>query len=255
MNHREEDSEEVLNYFLDMGEMMLVSGAEIKRVEDTLKHMGSAFGMEQTNFFVLLSGIMLTVVFPDGEKRTQIRRIEQSARYHFIRLEKLNHISRQYCANDLSFVEVKRNLNWIKKENAILPRYLGSIITTGGFAIYFGGKWQDALTAILFAICICWMQIHFEKFCPNKVVFHFLCSFGSGIGICLFSQWIPEIQYDKVIAADLILLLPGLALMNSVRDVLAGNTISGMIRLTESLIWTGGLACGFMSAIWLILHG
>ena len=48
------------------------------------------------------------------------------------------------------------------------------------------------------------------------------------------------------------LLIPGIAMTNSVRDILVGDTISGVMRLIESLLWAGSIACGFMLAIRLI---
>ena len=51
---------------------------------------------------------------------------------------------------------------------------------------------------------------------------------------------------------DIMLLIPGIAMTNSVRDILVGDTISGIMRLIESLVWAGALACGFMSAIWIL---
>ena len=42
-------------------------------------------------------------------------------------------------------------------------------------------------------------------------------------------------------------------MLNSVRNILGGNTISGLVRLTESLIWAAALAGGFMMAL-LILN-
>ena len=39
---------------------------------------------------------------------------------------------------------------------------------------------------------------------------------------------------------------------NALRDMLAGDTISGIMRFIESLFWATGLACGFMLSIWLI---
>ena len=51
---------------------------------------------------------------------------------------------------------------------------------------------------------------------------------------------------------DIMLLIPGIAMTNAVRDVLVGDTISGIMRLIETLLWAGSLACGFMIAIWLI---
>ena len=54
---------------------------------------------------------------------------------------------------------------------------------------------------------------------------------------------------DKIIIGDIMLLIPGLAMTNAIRNILSGNTISGFIRLAESLIWTGSIAGGFMLAM------
>ena len=51
---------------------------------------------------------------------------------------------------------------------------------------------------------------------------------------------------------DIMLLIPGIAATNSIRDMLMGDTISGMMRLIESILWAGALACGFMAAIWMV---
>ena len=61
-----------------------------------------------------------------------------------------------------------------------------------------------------------------------------------------------EFSWNQITIGDIMLLIPGLAMTNSIRDVLVGDTISGVMRLIESLLCAGALACGFMSAIWLI---
>lgn len=48
------------------------------------------------------------------------------------------------------------------------------------------------------------------------------------------------------------LLIPGIPMTNAVRDILVGDTISGIMRLVETLLWAGALACGFMAAIFII---
>ena len=63
---------------------------------------------------------------------------------------------------------------------------------------------------------------------------------------------IPQLHLDKILIGDIMLLIPGLAMTNSIRNMLAGNTISGVVRLTESLIWAGALAGGFMIAMLLL---
>ena len=46
-------SKEYLHIFLDIGNALLESGAEIFRVEDTLNRMGYACGATQMNVFVI----------------------------------------------------------------------------------------------------------------------------------------------------------------------------------------------------------
>ena len=51
---------------------------------------------------------------------------------------------------------------------------------------------------------------------------------------------------DMILIGDIMLMSPGLAMTNAVRNMLVGDTISGVVRLAESLIWAGALAGGFM---------
>ena len=51
---------------------------------------------------------------------------------------------------------------------------------------------------------------------------------------------------DMILIGDIMLMIPGLAMTNAVRNMLVGDTISGVVRLAESLIWAGALAGGFM---------
>lgn len=251
-NGQEEAEERLVQQLLNMGEMLLSSGAEIKRVEDTLTRMGKAYGARKMNVFVILSSIMITMEMPGEKQMTQIRRIPRSPKNDFRKFEALNRLSRCYCQNPFPVVTLEKNLKKWQIEENIRERYVGSLITTASFTVFFGGSLLDGAFAMAFAPLICYLQIHFERFCPNKVTFYVFCSFFMGTLICMVSRWSGLYHYDRVIMGDMMLLLPGLALMNSVRDVLAGNTISGIMRLTESLIWTGALVCGFMVAIWLV---
>ena len=47
------------------------------------------------------------------------------------------------------------------------------------------------------------------------------------------------------------LLIPGIAITNAVRDALIGDTISGITKLADSLLWAASLAAGIMAAIFL----
>ena len=90
-------SKDFLHIFLDMGDALLNSGAEIFRVEDTLNRMGYACGAAQMNVFVITSSIVITMEFPGEGARTQTRRIRECGGNDFTKLEQLNDLSRRFC--------------------------------------------------------------------------------------------------------------------------------------------------------------
>ena len=89
-------SKEFLRIFLDMGEALLSSGAEIFRVEDTLNRMGYACGATQMNVFVITSSIVITMEFSGEGARKQTRRISESHGKDFTKLEQFNDLSRRF---------------------------------------------------------------------------------------------------------------------------------------------------------------
>ena len=87
-----QERNKLLHEFLNIGEMMLASGAEIKRVEDTLIRLGTAYGAIKMNVFVITSSIVVTMAFENGEELTQTRRIMYELGTDFTRLEALKRI-------------------------------------------------------------------------------------------------------------------------------------------------------------------
>ena len=242
----------LLHRLLDFGEMMLRCGAEIHRVEDTLTRIGKAYGAVSTDIFVITSSIVVTIAFPDGIELTQTRRIVSSGPTDFFRLEQLNALSRRCCKERLSEAELGRELERLDKPVPAWCLYLGSFLGAGSFAIFFGGNFLDGLAAALFGLFICFFQQRLSVLCPNAVIFNLFCAFLIGLGISGIGAVFPALHTDQITIGNIMLLIPGLAMTNSIRDVLVGDTISGVMRLIESLLCAGALACGFMSAIWLI---
>lgn len=244
---------ELLHLMLDMGEMLLCSGAEVNRVEDTLTRLGAAYGARRTDVFAITSSIVVTITFSEDMELTNTRRILTSGSTDFSRLEKLNALSRRCCAQPVTIAEFRSRLDAIKNSSPGCALYgAGAVLASGSFAVFFGGTVYDGIAAASFALIIVLLQRCLAKLCPNNVIFNLICSFVVGAGICVAAKIMPWLNADKIMIGDIMLLIPGIAMTNSVRDMLVGDTIYGIMRLIESLIWAGALACGFMAAIWLI---
>ena len=90
-----EAHDQILHGLLDMGQMLLLCGAEINRVEDTMTRLGRAYGAKKVDIFAITSDIVLTILFEDGVELTQTRRIRKSSSFDFVKLEQLNALSRK----------------------------------------------------------------------------------------------------------------------------------------------------------------
>lgn len=249
MEHKDTD---LLTALLNMAEAMLVCGSEITRVEDTISRMGLAFGAAHMNVFVITSCIIVTMGLPNGEELTQTRRVTVAGGTDFVKMEHFNDLSRRCCAGLVAPEDLPAEVKAISQMQPERWRgYLGSVLAAGGFAVFFGGSLFDGAVAALFALLICWFQ---EKLLPlsmNQLSFNLLCSVivGTLTGIC--TNFLTVLQLDKIMIGYIMLLIPGLAMTNSIRNILVGNTISGVMRLIEAILWAAALALGFMIAMFI----
>ena len=245
-------STKYLHVFLDIGDALLSSGAEIFRVEDTLNRMGYACGATQMNVFVITSSIVITMEFPEENVRTQTRRIRKTGGNDFTKLERLNDLSRRFCQHPVSPEELREEFDKIDKVVPIqVGKLAGSILAAFSFALFYGGSLWDALAAGVAAVLIWGAQRYLRKYCMNEVTFQFVVSFLMGCVICVAARVFPVLHVDKIMIGDIMLLIPGLMATNAIRDVLIGDTISGAMRFIEAILLAAVLALGFIGAIYL----
>lgn len=243
----------VLSQLLNTAELMLSCGAEINRVEDTVTRIGTAYGASQINVFVITSSAVITILFPDREPLTQTRRIRSGGRIDFYKLEKINALSRACCREFMPIEQFSAELEQIRQiQSKPLLLYLGSMLAAGSFSIFFGGTVADGVAAAGIALLLCLFQTRFSKYLTNLVAANLIDSFLTGLCICLLTRILPFLNMDLIMIGDIMLLIPGIAITNAMRDIFAGDTISGILRLIEALLVAGTLAVGFMAAIWLI---
>lgn len=237
--------ERMLEIILNIGQAMLENGAEVKRVEETMSRIGRAYGAKHMDTFVITSSIVVSMSFENGSF-SRTRRIRKTGDTDFKKLEEINALSRKYCEEPFDMEELSERFSQInKKKMSDIKKLAGSILAAGALAVFFGGTVLDGLTAAVFACLICVLQKYFSPLCDNIVFFNFITSLLTGILIGLVAVVIP-INSDKVMIGDIMLLIPGIAFTNAVRDVFVGDTITGIMRLAESLLWAAAIAAGFM---------
>lgn len=247
----ENKDQRMLSLFVDVGMEMLQNGAEIWRAEETIERMGYAYGAARMDIFSVTNYLAATMTMQDYGEQTVTRRVVISGN-NFERVEELNTLSRDYCSRPFDMEELANRIDSIRdKKINIYKAYIGSLLVGSMFTVFFGGNALDGVVSGLCALLVCFMQRNLKSLCSSNEFFYFLSSLIMGFLIGFIHLFLP-IDTAMVIIGDIMLLIPGLMMMNAIKDIFLDDTLSGIMRLTESLFWTGGIACGFIIPIFIM---
>lgn len=248
------DAEEYLiRALLDMGEALVGCGAEIYRAEDTLRRIGKAYGALSCEVFIITSSIVITLQMPGGSPMTQTRRIRRGVDNNFTRLENLNELSREICRSPIPPAELCEKIGRTSAQPVRRGLLLaGDVIAAAAFAVFFHGTVMDGIAAGVVGFFIWVLQVYMAPICMNPIVFEFLASVLSGILVCVLCRRFPSLQMNQIMIGDIMLLIPGIPFTNSIRDILLGDTLSGIVRFVEALVLALALTLGILSAVFLV---
>ncbi len=239
----------VLSKALDIGENILRCGGEPHRIEDTIQRICSAYGAVHTDVFALPSLIIAGVRMADGKTASQVRRVYKTSN-NMYKLDAINNLSRDVCSGRVSLDDVNKCIDEILKKNPF-PKFIylfGGIIAAGGFAVFFGGDLFDALAAGIAGFVVTLMNLHKIKLLNRLLYVVFESFIGAMCGLLLVHYGIGN-NIDMVMIGTIMLLIPGLAFGNAVRDLLFGDTVSGIIQLVQAILTAVMVAFGFIVAI------
>ena len=237
---------EYLYRILDIGQYMLQCGGEVSRVEDSIRRLCAAFGAERADVFTITSSIVVTIYAHHFGAVTQTRRIT-GTQYDLHRLELLNQLSRRICAQHLTPEETGRALAAIQAA----PQYsFGTQLFTyalisASFTIFFGGSSLDALAAGAIGIVLKYLDRIIRQTEANAFLSALLCSCLGGLLAGLAVRCGLGENADMISIGNIMLLIPGIPMTNSLRDMFSGNTISGLMRFIEAVLLALVIACGF----------
>ncbi len=244
------DADHFLKLAMMVGVEILESGGEISRVEDSLNRMGLAYGAQKVEVFALTSTIIITMTMPDGREYTRTRRIKSTGT-DFTMLEAMNKLCRDYCKKSMTTDQLENEFLELlsRAKYPLWASYVGGMLAAGSFAVFFGGSIYDGLAGAAASLVVSFLQNHSSVFTENKVIFNLICSMMSGCFICLICDLFSVLDCDYVMIGVIMLMIPGIAMTNAIRDLIMGDTITGAMRLLETVMWAASLAMGTMISL------
>ena len=175
------DYKQILNIAVLAGEIMLRSGAETYRVEDTMKHILNTAGTEVAEAFVMMTGIVATLDNQDMEMLTAMRRVhDRGTNMH--RIVQVNEISRRYCRGEMTVEETYKELKQIKgKQYSVAVYNLATILVPVGFAPLFGGGVKETLVSAAVGCILAFLITLGKKIQMSSFILNAICAFGVAV--------------------------------------------------------------------------
>ncbi len=236
------------------GKLVLENGGETYRAEDTIVHVASALGAKSPSAFVTPTVILFSYIDENGKHHSFMRRIFHRG-IHLNRLAQINALSRRLWLKqknaDAQMVE--NLLHRIEKS----PSYSNGIVVFAAglsslfFTLMFSGTVQDAFFSFCLGALLRFLLIILEKTQVGQN--SFMLSLISGLFLAAAANICAE--FDETLHSSIILMgtimqvVPGLALVNGIRDIISGDFVSGGARLLDACMIALGLSVGAVAAL------
>lgn len=248
------DYNTLLDMTVELGYQLAMCGAETFRIEDSICRIMDAYGIA-AEAFAIPNCLHVSIETAEGKPMTRMRRIG----YHGNDLdgvEKYNELSRRICRE---YPDPKIAMEWIHETDNSRKRYsmasylIGNFLGAAGFAILFSGSFKDSLCA-----GICGLIIGLaNRFMDNQKVNQFFRTIVSAFLMAISAYMLSVAgvvdNTDAVIIGALMILVPGLLFTNAMRDIIYGDTNSGINRIVQVLLIAAAIALG-TGAAWRIIN-
>lgn len=237
----------------DLGYELAMSGAETFRVEESIVRVLRTYGIE-SEVFAIPNCLHVSFETDKGKPVTRMRRIG----YHgndLEAVEKFNALSRRICAEKPEPHVAKA---WLDETRASVRKFslsmnlFGDFLGSFGFALFFGGSLTDGLWAGLCGIIVGLVGLFMDKVKANPFFSTISSSFLMSFAAYTIASFGLVNNVDTVIIGTLMILVPGLLFTNAMRDIIYGDTNSGVNRIVQVLLIAVALALG-TGAAWNVI--
>lgn len=245
---------ETLTAINEIGYLLLKHGAEIYRVEESIQRMCEGLGFHDVEVFAIPSYFTLSLTLHDGTPYHSSKR-SRTNRIHLDHLYELNCLVRQISNQELTLEQINQKIHYIKHQKLNFQLILiGYIVSAAMFCVFFGGGFNEMIVSAIIGFVLYYFIYLMELLNMNTIVRTILSSMVLA-SIAIIAHKINIINgQQSVITGTLMLLVPGIAITNSLRDIIGGDFVSGLSRMIEAILIAASIAIG-VGVMMMLLKG
>ncbi len=243
------ENQKVLELAGYAGTILLKSGAEIFRVQETMNHIIESFGITNYHVYVLSNAIFATVGEGTPQHCSLVRNVPLGEA-NLCRIDGVNTVSRKLRDGQYDADTALRKLQEIEHAR---PQSRGILIFSCGYAsmafcYLFGGSIWDCLCVFVIGLVHECYQLS-----PHKTKSSFTSTLFSSAMVTFLSAVsalaLPILNFDHLVIGSIFALFPGILFTNSIREFFNGDYLSGIIHMIHAILIGVCIALGVCAVI------
>ena len=242
--------DELLNLASELGWELMISGAEIYRAEDSVGRVLRSYGSASGEVFAIPSCLIVSLMGEGDQPLTRIRRIPPHGT-DIDRLERCNDLSRRLCRETPDYPAARALLEDLRRESkgyTPLMTLAGCFTGAFGFCLLFNGSFAESILSGLCCLAIGLSLRLMDRMGSNSFFKTIAASAVSAFLAVAFAQIWP-VDPDLITIGALMALVPGVCFTSALRDIMAGDMVTGLSKAAEGILIGTAIAIGTGAAV------
>lgn len=236
------------------GKILMENGAEVYRTEDTMERIIRK-GVGQVRTDIFYTHVTLTGLFARIEDYgTDFYRVENRT-YNLTKTTAVNTLSRAYTSGQISLEDMYDALKRIHTSKSNVPdwfKILCAGILSGGIVLIFEGSYWDVIPGSIAGAVAFYIYLVAITYLKAPFISEYISTFVGGVAGYLGFALLNGQSLRLAMIGAVVPLVPGITITNSMRDIIARQYISGVIRFIETFCVAFALGAGIVTVYYLV---
>jgi len=245
-----EELRDVIDLSLWAGQLLLQNGAEAERVEETVHRLGTALGCDWLDVLVSPNAIIATTS-SGPEFRTKVRRVV-GMRVDLTVVSAVNRLSRRVESGELTRIQARSELARISGAPPHYNRWLTVALVglaCAAFSRLFGGDWAVFVVTFAAAAAAMFVRQALARRHTNALLTVIITAFVAGLVASSAAVFRWSAAPQTALSAAVLLLVPGVSLINAAEDLIKGHMVTGLVRGASGVLVSLAIALGLLLAM------
>lgn len=245
MNNEEIMTGVELEIILKAGKILLSSGAEISRTEDTMNYIARAMNFKDLEAYVSNRGIFATAKKDDNTEITRIYNVPE-VDINLSKIESINALSRRITQKSITIEEVINELEKIDTmpDYLIFWRLVAYTIGASGFSYAIGSSITDSIITGIIGLILGAYMCTIKRILNSDVLITILGSILIALFGNLFIHFNIGSNLSVILLGAMIDIVPGVPFVNAIREYSQNNYNTGITLMMGALLTCISMAVG-----------